>query len=56
MILFDTEYLGQISLNVAELEFVIVNVVTHRVPTGNPINATVAQITDMCLHMIVDES
>ena len=55
MTLFDVEYSGQISLNVAELEFIIVDVSTHRVPTSNPINATMAQITDTCFCMIVGE-
>ena len=55
MTLFDAEYSRQISLDVAELEFVVVDCVTHGVPTGNLINATMAQITDTCFCMIVDE-
>ena len=31
-----------VSLDVAELEFVVVECVTHGVPTGNPIIATMA--------------
>ena len=55
MTLFDMEYSRQISLDVVELEFVVVECVTHGVPTGNPINATMAQITDTGFCMIVDE-
>ena len=55
MTLFDAEDTGEVSLNVTELEFIILDVVTHRVPTGNPINTMLAQITDTCFRMIVDE-
>ena len=40
-----------------KLEIVLRNVVVHRVPTSNPINAALTQIMDMCLHIhiVIDE-
>jgi hypothetical protein len=53
--LLDAEDTRYVALDVTEMELVILDVVAPRVPTGDPINVTFAQITDMCSHMIVDE-
>ncbi len=44
-----------VSLDVTELEFIIREDVGHTVLTGNSIDATKAQITCLCLCMVVNE-